>query len=231
MSNVDKLQDHKFFRLPRTMQLAIAFAMLILAFLILFYWMSLVINNLWFLLTLPLLIFVSPLIEKPISILSGAKTYFSPLLVVWGRREHIYQMHLGTLFDYMMVLDFKSKGQTFKTQILVYTFQGVLNIIDEIKRTENFDSKVLGTSYFLSKSTAERFNFKTLAASPFQILLMLVNYVNLVFLLSIVDRKLRFPNIFQAMKVEIDAHSLLQEEEKIRNFYNYMRSRLEKAKN
>lgn len=220
------LNNHKFFQLSKWKQVALTSLLLSLAIVLAYFWFYLLKTSRWYLLTLPVLVLISPIVERPLSILSGVKIYYSPLLVVWGKRDKTYQMHLGTLFDYLMVLDFKTKGQTFKTQILVYTFQGVLNIIDELKRTNKQDALVVGTSYFLSKSTAERFNFKTKKATIRQIIFLGLNYLNLVLLLSIADRKLRFPNIFNAMMIEIDAISLIKEEEKIKSFYNYMKRRL-----
>ncbi len=204
--------------------------MILVATTLVYLWTLLLQLSTWFLLLAPFYYLLLPLLEKPISILSGSKKYYSPLLIVWGKSQRVYSMHLGTLFDYLMALDFKAKPNTFKTQIWIYTLEGVLNIIDELKQNKNYDAKIVGTSYFLSKSTTERFNFVSKKPSKNQIIFLIINYINLIFLKSIVERKLSFPNLFHASKIEIDARSLIKEELKIRRSYEYLRARLLKAK-
>jgi len=205
-------------------------SMILVATILVYLWTLLLQYSTWFILLAPIFYLLLPLLEKPISILSGAKNYYSPILIVWGKNKNVYSIHLGTQFDLLMALDFKAKPNTYKTQVLIYTFEGFLNIIDELKRTKNYKARIIATSYFLSKNTAERFGFESKKPSRKQILLLTTLYFNLTFVKSIIDRRLNFPNLFQTTSIEIDARSLIDQELKIRRGYEYLRARFLKAK-
>lgn len=230
MANAIHIADHKFIRLARPKKYLVVFLMLLVATSLVYCWLLLLQVSSWFIFLFPFYYAMIPLLEKPISILSGAKKYYSPLLIVWSKNFKTYNLHLGTAFDYFMALDFKANSSTYKTQILIFTLEGMLNIIDELKISNNKNATIVGTSYFLSKTTAERFGFEYKKASRKQIGLLIINYINLFFLLSLVEKKIKFPNLFQTKKIQIDGASLIDEELKIRRSYEYLRAKFLKAK-
>lgn len=230
MANSIQLADHRFIRLSKPIKYLIVVSMILVATILVYLWILLLQHSAWFISLAPIFYLLLPLLEKPISILSGAKNYYSPLLIVWGKNKKVYSIHLGTQFDLLMALDFNAKPHTYKTQVLIYTFEGFLNIIDELKKTKNYKARIIATSYFLSKNTAERFGFESKKPTRKQMLLLITLYFNLTLVKSIIDRKLNFPNLFQTTSIEIDARSLIDQELKIRRGYEYLRSRLLKAK-
>ncbi len=103
--------------------------------------------------------------------------------------------------------------------------EGLLNLIKEIKSKDKLNFTVNGISFFFSKTTAERFGFQVKKASLINLLNFSMNYFILIILCSFSENKIIFPNILKIKEARISAKNLIDNENKIQIYYNYLLKR------
>src|SRR5262249_31586225 len=97
---------------------------------------------------------------SPILRLLGVYRYHSPMLKVTIRSRRIYEIHGGTMFDYLIHLRWKDQGAAAARWILVSYLQGLSDIADCVERGELPPAiRITGTSYFFRDASARRLGF------------------------------------------------------------------------
>ncbi len=140
---------------------------------------------------------IAPFFDTPSLIKSGKLTYFSPLFLAEKERSGIINIHGGTLFDYVFVLDKKWSGQQRTKIILSCYVDGLLKMINHYQDVQSENLKIKGTSYILNERTANKIGLVKTRTSVVQTFILLLNYVLLTISYSISKARLSFPNVFK----------------------------------
>lgn len=174
-----------------------------------------------------LIMFFAPiqqLLLTPIFYLTKVFTYQSPMLLVFNASKEVYDLHNGTSFDYLMVITKKPKNLSVRRQLLLYYLEGLLSIINQVEKEElPMTLQIRGSSYFFSERTAIRLGFEVSAISQAEYFNLILNYLDLLWMYSLVNGKLSFPNLKNSKTVSITAANLIKQKEKLLAYYNYLK--------
>ena len=94
--------------------------------------------------------------------------------------------------------------------ILQQYLEGLLNLIETYENGENKRVKFTGTTYILNARTAEKLGFKVRKIGGIQLLILSMNYFNLLTSNSMAKRKLAFPNLRKAISFEANLEDLIE---------------------
>jgi hypothetical protein len=118
--------------------------------------------------------------STPLFTLIGIYTYYSPMVVSLGSNNRVIDLHNGTSFDYLLEMRHVKPGLPWKKRMLGHYLAALQHIIDKIEYGELPSSvTVQGSSYFLSRSSAERLGFSVSGTSVFVKFNILLNYLDL----------------------------------------------------
>lgn len=167
-----------------------------------------------------LLIFIMvPIIQfliTPLFTLLNFYTYYSPMVVSFGNNNRFIDLHNGTSFDYLLEMSHIKPGVKWKNKMLCHYLNALLKIIHQIEN-EVLPSNITirGSSYFLSKRNAENLGFKVNNASFLEKLNIALNYVDLIWMYSLTNGKLTFPNLTSIITVSTNGNELKKRKQKI----------------
>ena len=136
---------------------------------------------------------IASFFDMPSMIKSGKLRYESSLLISEKEKENQITIHGGTLFDYYFVLNNDDNGKNRRNYILLEYLNGILNLIESNK--EKLNLEITGTTYILNQRTAKKIGFEVQKTNTTQLIILLLNYPNLVFTKSFANKKLSLPNI------------------------------------
>ncbi len=179
----------------------------------------LVFNNNWVFLTMPLFFLLVPFVDTPSGKMSGTLFYYSPLFIVSKQKKGVYQLHGGTLFDYFFIFKWKDRGLKSKKVVFIHLLDGLLNLIEELKSTEDAVT-IKGASYFFNEKTAQSINFTTHPAPAFHKIMMGIHYLAIAISYSFTTGKFALPPLGNLIEMESDKHNLIQQEPVIRRLKN-----------
>ena len=207
---------NKFYSLHITLQWAIALLMLVVPFGIMALWL---IFHQDYKIAYTLILILPSSIQffgAPIAKLSGLHKYLSPMLLVNLPSDKKYEIHNGTTFDYLMVMNNVKSGPEFSKKMLVYYLEGLLKIIEKIETNELSENLLIqGSSYFFSDRTAKKLGF-TLSKTNIAIKInMLVNYLDLIWMYSLSQGRLTFPNLINMQTVSVTGKHLVMNKAKL----------------
>lgn len=187
---------------------------------VLTFWFDLTTSNPAYYILLPLIVSLFHLTTPPLFRLLGIYKYLSPMLLVNIPTKKQYELHNGTSFDYLMNISrFRKHGV--KTILLYDYLNGLLKIIDEVENGALADSVTIkGSSYFFSESTAARFGFSVGRATIGEKLNATINYFDLIWMYSLANKKLTFPNLKRMKKATIKGITLSENKLKIQQILN-----------
>jgi MFS family permease len=156
---------HAFRRLSRPAQWAAAVLLAALCFGILGALVALpLLNWRWIpllLLILPLIAPLESLLLTPFYVLTGRFRYYSPLLFATRRRDGGLDLHVGTLFDYVMRLRWSDRGPRAARIVMADLLRGLLALCREVEHEElRADAPLVATSYFFSERSLARLGFE-----------------------------------------------------------------------
>ena len=157
-----------------------------------------------------LITIIAPFIDVPTNQKTGRLIYFSNFLITEKEKNGVVKIHGGTLLDYYFVLNFKWNGQQRTNYILQQYLEGLLNLIETYENGENKQVKFTGTTYILNARTAEKLGFKVRKIDGVQLLILLLNYFNLLTSNSMAKQKLAFPNLGKAISFEANLEDLIE---------------------
>jgi hypothetical protein len=152
----------------------------------------------------------------PIIKLLGVHKYLSPMLLVNSASDEKYEIHNGTTFDYLMVMNNVKSGPEFSKKMLVYYLDGLLKIVEKIE-TNKLPENVLiqGSSYFFNDRTAKKLGFKLSKTNVAIKINMLVNYLDLIWMYSLSQGRLTFPNVINMQTASVTGKHLIMNKAKL----------------
>jgi len=198
-------------------QWTIALLMLFVPFVLLVLWMK--IHSDYNIIAYLLIPFIPSSIQffgAPIAKLSGIHKYLSPMLLVILASDKKYEIHNGTTFDYLMVMNNVKPGPEFSKKMLIYYLDGLLNIVEKIETSELSENVLIqGSSYFFNDRTAKKLGFKLSKANFSVKINMLVNYFDLIWMYSLSQGRLSFPNLINVQTVSVTGKLLVMNKTKL----------------
>ncbi len=164
------------------------------------------------------------IVSNPALRLLGVFRYHSPLLKVSLRSRRYYEVHSGTLLDYVLLFRWKDRGGRATRQILGLFLEGFLDIANAVERGEIArDTHIVGTSYFFSEKSAERLGFRLESAGLRLRLVLFVSYAELALLHSFARGRLSFPNVLNVRTAVVRGDELLARRDEMRRILTRLR--------
>jgi hypothetical protein len=144
------------------------------------------------------------------------------MLLVFGASDKKYDLHNGTSFDYLFVMQKYKPGKKFRGKIWDYYIIGLLKIIEKIENKSLSENVVVrGSSYFFSDRTAKMLGFKLSKTNMFEKLNILANYLDLLWMYSLAQ--VAFPNLNNIKTAEIKGTDLVANKAKLKELSSYLK--------
>lgn len=137
----------------------------------------------------------APFVDVPMGVKSGSLHYYSPLLIGEKIRNNRLVLHSGSLFDYYFVLNKAHSVREIKRQVFSAYVDGLLNLIHEHENKQPTQISIKATSYILNTRTAKKLGLSPTSPDMLQRFILYFNYINLTCALSLLNKKLTWPNI------------------------------------
>ncbi|WP_186755295.1 hypothetical protein [Echinicola salinicaeni] len=153
---------------------------------------------------------IAPFFDVPSLRESGKLRYHSLLFFSEKPKNGIVQIHGGTLFDYVFVIDRKLHGKERQRLIIQQYLEGLLDLIEEIESQQADDMIIRGTSYIINERTARKMGFKLVETDFLQKLILLYNFFNIMISASIAKGKLTLPKLRDTQTFEASLHELVK---------------------
>jgi len=161
-----------------------------------------------------LIFFVVPAIQflaTPIFTQLGFYHYYSPMVVSFGKNERYIDLHNGTSFDYLFEMSGIRPGIHWKKRMLRHYLQALCNIAERIRKGELPDSlSIRGSSYFISPRTAAKLGFTVGSTSLLEKVNISLNYLDLLWMYSLSNGRLTFPNLTSISTVRTSGTVLVE---------------------
>ena len=185
------------------------------------WWIEIVSNAKIWMLLIFIMVPVIQFLITPICTLLNIYQYYSPMVLVVGNNKRILDLHNGTSFDYLLEMSKTKPGTKWKKKMLYFYLSALYKIIQQVEDNKIADSIVIrGSSYFLSKRSADKLVFTSNRTSFVEKLNIVLNYFDLVWMYSLSNGKLTFPNLANIHTVRITGAELLKKKEVIVNLLN-----------
>jgi len=169
------------------------------------------------------LLIIAPFIDTPSLRKKGELIYYSSMLIGEKPKNGIIQVHGGTLFDYVFVLEKNMSGKERTEKIIQQYFEGLLKLIEKY---QDSDILVRGTTYILNEKTIKRLGFKVVQTDPIKKIILHLNYVNILISNSIAQKKLTFPNLKNTRTFEASICDLLSRKEYLIDINEKLKSKI-----
>lgn len=174
---------------------------------------------------------IAPFFDVPSLKKSGKLVYRSLLFITEKPKNGVLKIHGGTLFDYVFVLDRKQNGKQRSKVIIQQYLEGLLVLIREYEN-KNLDNLTLrGTSYIINERTAQRIGFNVVKPDSLQIVILLLNYFNILLSYSLAKNKLSFPKLNDSKTFETKLNDLAQRKDYISRLNEHLKNAWIKSKN
>lgn len=161
-----------------------------------------------------LLIIIKPLFNyafTPILKKFGRLRYCSPLFMYMAKGRNRYEIHNGTIYDFIKEGGFIEEGGKFKRKNMLYYILGLKEIIRLAEQGKlPAGSLFYGYTYYLSANTIRKLGLKCENAGVIRLILFYFDYVNLLIQFSLVNGKLTFPNPGNLRKITFTGEMLIQ---------------------
>jgi len=163
---------------------------------------------------------ISQFLFTPIYKLTGAYTYYSPMLLGYMANEKQIDLHSGTSFDHLFVLRKYKSGTHLRNRIMMYHVEGLLYLIQLIEDKRIPASvNIIGTSYFFNGRTLKKLGFKLEKPSSFYRINLVLNFIDLFWMYSLSKGKFAMPRVWDAKKATIIGTTLVAQKEKLEHIY------------
>jgi hypothetical protein len=169
---------------------------------------------------------ISQFLFTPIYTLTGGYTYYSPMLLGYMVNDKEIDLHSGTSFDYLFVLNIFKLGTPLRNRILMHHIQGLLKIIQLIEDKHIPASvNIIGTSYYFSERTLHNLGFQLEKATLFYRINLFINFIDLFWMYSLSKGKLAIPSVWDAKKAKITGDALVAQKTKFERLYQNLEAR------
>ena len=155
-----------------------------------------------------LITLLAPFVDVPGMVKAGKLSYHSVFLLAEAPKDGVLNLHGGTLFDYVYVLDFKQSGKARTAFILQAYLEGLLHLIATYEQQE-VPLTLRWTSYIVNQRTAARLGFKPQPKDGLQQLILAFNYGNLFVSNCLAKGKLSFPKLSTTQTYEASLEDLI----------------------
>ena len=214
---------NKFYKINKVMQWIIAVMMFLLVLAIFTIWMKILVKNpLGFI----LIFIVAPMwqfLTTPLFRLIGLYRYLSPMLLVFSPSDKKYDLHNGTSFDYLFVMRKYKPGKELSGKIFDDYLNGLLRIIEKIENKSLSENVIVrGSSYFFSDKNTTRLGFKLSKTNIVEKLNIVANYLDLIWMYSLAQGKLAFPNLKKIKTASIKGTDLVANKAKLETLSAYL---------
>ena len=146
-------------------------------------------------LLVPLLTPLESLLVTPLYTVAGRFRYYSPFLLSTGT-EHTYDLHVGTLFDYVWNLRWSERGARARGIVTAEMLRGLLVLCEEIERgVVARKATINATSYFFSDRSAARLGFTIEPAPRSQVLNLILSSASVALRLSFTQGRPSWPDL------------------------------------
>ena len=177
----------------------------------LFFWTELMrTSKIWML----LIFVVAPIVQfliTPLFSVLRVYNYHSPMVVSVGNNRRMISLHNGTSFDYLMEMSGIQPGIQWRNKMLYYYLDALLNIICQVENGNLPSNTVIrGSSYFLSQRSAVKLGFEVKHTSILEKINIALNYIDVVWMYSMANRKLTFPNLTKIITVRTTGEELIK---------------------
>ncbi|WZL87712.1 hypothetical protein VS868_08820 [Salinimicrobium sp. 3283s] len=132
---------------------------------------------------------IASFFDMPSMIKNGKLQYESSLLISEKEKDSQITIHGGTLFDYYFVLNKDDIGKNRRNVILSEYLNGILKLVASNNEKPNLE--ITGTTYILNPRTVNKIGFEVQKTNPAQLIILILNYPNLVFTRSFASKFLR----------------------------------------
>lgn len=201
----------KFSKLNKLIQWSISIVFGTALILILSWWIEKVNESIIWIFLIFVLVPLIQFLITPLFTMLKLYTYYSPMIVVFGANSRILNIHNGTSFDYLLEMSGTKPGINWKKKMLVFYINGLLEIAKQIEEGILPDFIIVrGSSYFFSSRTAAKFGFDISESTSIEKLNILLNYLDLLWMYSLTNGKLSFPNLKNIKTVRISGEKLLE---------------------
>lgn len=203
---------------------SISFGIVLL--LLLFFWIKTVSESKNLMLSIFIMVPIIQFLITPLFTLLNFYTYYSPMVVSFGNNKRFIDLHNGASFDYLMEMPHIKPGIKWKNKMLHHYLNALLKIINQIEN-EVLPSNITirGSSYFLGQRSAEKLGFKVSKASFLEKLNITLNYVDLIWMYSLSNGKLTFPNLVSITTVSTKGNELIKRKQKIIELSNRLENK------
>jgi hypothetical protein len=169
---------------------------------------------------------ISQFLFTPIYTLTGGYTYYSPMLLGYMVNVKEIDLHSGTSFDYLFILNTVKLGTPLRNRIMMYHVEGLLKIIQLIEDNHLPASvNIIGTSYFFSERTLNNLGFQLEKASLFYRINLFINFIDLFWMYSLSKGKMAIPSVWDAKKAKISGDRLVAQKSKFEVLYQNLEAR------
>lgn len=214
----------RFSRLNKVFQWVISILFGIILIFILSVWIKTVsMSKSWML----LIIIIVPIIQfliTPLFTLVNLYTYYSPMVVSFGNNERFIDLHNGTSFDYLMEMSNIKPGIKWKNRMLYYYLEALLNIISKIENGYLSSTTIIrGSSFFLSERSTKKLGFSVTKTSIIEKFNIALNYFDLIWMYSLTNGKLTFPDLTNINTIRITGIELVKQKQKLLDLLNRLK--------
>ena len=215
---------NKFYEINKILQWIIALIMFLVMFVLFTSWMKIVVENPLICFSIFIVVPLCQFLSTPFFKLIGLYNYLSPMLLVFAASDKKYDLHNGTSFDYLFVMRKYKPGKKWRGKIWDYYIIGLLKIIEKIENKSLSENVVVrGSSYFFSDRTAKILGFKLSKTNMFEKLNILANYLDLLWMYSLAQGKIAFPNLNNIKTAEIKGADLVANKAKLKTLSSHFK--------
>ena len=169
---------------------------------------------------------ISQFAFTPIFRLTGVYKYYSPMLLGYMANDLQIDLHSGGSFDYLFVMRKYGAGIELKTKLLMFHLEGLLKIIQLIEDKNIPETvNIIGTSYFFNDRTTQKIGFEIVKPSLFYRINLLINFIDLIWMYSLSQRKFSIPKLWNAKKASISGAKLIESKKLLEELYEKMKTK------
>lgn len=162
-------------------------------------------------LTWPVAISLWQLCVTPFCRAAGIYLYHSPMLKATFRGPRVWEVHGGTIWDWLVLFRFRDRGAAAARRVMVWYLEGFLDIAARVERGEIAGGvEVTGTSWFFREETARRLGFEIRPAGFRLRFNLFLNALDLWLTYSFTRGRIALPDLLAVKQAVIRGDELLR---------------------